>query len=257
MSHVRFGSGPVKPDGFLHGEGGVSAWDELLRDTASVPDTFRPRPAGPVGRIIPAGSLLFDVPAPGQVSIARGHTLDVLASVPTFDLLATDPPYAMGGEGAEHAIGAVVAVGLREAALRLRKGGWAVVYSASSWRSTYYMVEAVRGVLEPIRIATWTKPVARTKVRTPGWSWASVNVLLFRKPGGDRTGTQSILLDHITAAPLMVGRRAQLPPSVARWSVEPFAEPGGLMLDPFSGSGALPQAAADLGMAAIGIEANP
>lgn len=204
-----------------------------------------------------APSLLFDVPAPGEVRIVQGHAIDVLASVPEFDLLATDPPYAMGGEGAEHAIGAVVAVALRESAQRLRPGGWAVVYAASSWRSTYYMVEAVRGVLEPIRTATWCKPQARTKVRTPGWSWASVNVILFRKPGGDRTGDPSASLDHITAPPLMVGRRAQLPPEVARWSVAPFATPGGLMLDPFAGSGALPTAAAALGMAAVGIETDP
>lgn len=203
-----------------------------------------------------SSSLLFDVPEPGGVRIARGHALDVLANVPEIDMLATDPPYAMGGEGAEHAIGAVVAVALRESALRLRKGGWAVVYAASSWRSTYYMVEAVRGVLEPIRIATWTKPQARTKVRTPGWSWASVNVILFRKPGGDASGEPSALLDHISEPPLMVGRRAQLPPRVARWSIEPFVIPGGLMLDPFAGSGALPQAAAGLGMAAVGIEQN-
>lgn len=201
-----------------------------------------------------APSLLIDLPAPGEVSIVRGHSIDVLASIPEFDLLATDPPYAMGGEGAEHAIGAVVAVALRESALRLRKGGWAVVYAASSWRSTYYMVEAVRGILEPIRIATWCKPQARSKVRTAGWSWASVNVILFRKPGGDRTGDPSESVDHICVPPLMVGRRAQLPPEVATWSIAPFVQPGGLMLDPFAGSGALPRSAADLGMAAIGIE---
>lgn len=193
----------------------------------------------------------------GEVQLLKGHALDLISNVETFDLLATDPPYAMGGEGAEHAIGAVVAVTLREAAHRLRPGGWAVIYAASSWRSTYYMVESVRNVLEPVRIATWCKPKARTRVRTPGWSWATVNVLLFRKPGGDVQGDPSAALDYIVAEPLVVCRRAHLPPHVARWSVEPFAQPGGMALDPFAGSGALLKAAAGLGMRAVGFEQNP
>lgn len=202
---------------------------------------------------------LRDLPEPGQVAMLKGHSLDLVTECPAIDMLATDPPYAIGGTGAEHAVGAVVATVLREAAYRLRPGGWAVIYSASSWRSTYYMVEAVRNVLEPVRIATWVKPTSRTKVRTPGWAWASVNVLLFKKPGGgpEKVGSPSDELDYIVEPPLMVGRRAQLPDRVARWSIEPFVVPGGTMLDPFAGSGAIPRAAAALGMSAIGFEQNP
>lgn len=199
-----------------------------------------------------------DLPDPGKVTIVKGHSLDLIETCPTFDLLATDPPYALGGEGQEHAVGAVVATVLREAGKRLAPGGWAVVYAASSWRSTFYMVESMRGVLDPIRIATWAKPTARTKVRTPGWSWATVNVVLFRKPGGDRSkGDPSDLLDYIVEPPLMVGRRAQLPPRVADWSIAPFAEAGGLHLDPFAGSAALSHAAARSGMASLGFEQDP
>jgi hypothetical protein len=61
-------------------------------------------------------------------------------------------------------------------------------------------------------------------------------------------------LDHITAAPITKGRRAELPPAVAMWMVRPFAVPGGLFLDPFAGSGALLQAAEDCGMHAEGYE---
>lgn len=189
-----------------------------------------------------------------MAEIVYGHALDLIESVGTIDLLATDPPYAMGGDGAEHATGAVVATVLREAGKRLRKGGWAVVFSASSWRSTYYMVEAVRNVLEPVRIGTWVKPVARSKVRTPGWAWASVNVIAFRRPGAPGIGVPSDLLDYIVAAPLIVGRRAQLPPEVADWAVAPFAVPDGLMLDPFAGSGALCDAASRAGMDSLGFE---
>ena len=108
-----------------------------------------------------------------SADIRQGHALDLIAAFDgPADLIATDPPYALSGEGAEHALSATVATTLREAAYRLRKGGWAIVFSASSWRSTYYMVESVRGILKPIRIGTWVKPVTKTKVRTPGWAWA-------------------------------------------------------------------------------------
>jgi len=191
------------------------------------------------------------------VTIRQGHALDLITGVKQVDLIATDPPYAFSGEGAEHALGSVVANVLRESAYRLRKGGWAVVFAASSWRSTYYVVESVRGILEPIRIGTWAKPAAKTKVRTPGWAWASVNVIVFRRPGAPGAGVPSEMLDYIVEPPLMVGRRAQLPDRVARWAVQPFTVPGGVMLDPFSGSGVLCRTASEAGMTAVGFEMTP
>lgn len=171
-------------------------------------------------------------------------------------LIATDPPYAFGGAGGEHAISATVAIVLRECAMRLHRGRWMLVMCASSWRSTSYMVEAVRGLVEPVRIATWCKPAARTKVETTGWKWASVNVLAFRKgKATDPCATSD--LDHITAAPLTVGRRAELPAEVAMWMVKPFSVPGGLMIDPFAGSGALVKAAELCGMKGMGFECKP
>lgn len=148
---------------------------------------------------------------------------------------------------------ATVAVTLREAASRLRKGHWAIVYCASSWRSTQYMVDAMRGVLSPVRMATWVKPAARTKVRTPGWAWSSVNVMAFRK-GKSEVGEPSSELDWIEAEPVKNGRRAELPSVVAEWSIRPFVVPGGLAVDPFAGSGALLKAAESLGMRALGFE---
>lgn len=186
-----------------------------------------------------------------------GDSLELLmAETAVPDLVATDPPYAFGGSGGEHELSATVAVVLREAAQRLRKGRWMLVMCASSWRSTSYMVDAVRGVVEPVRIATWCKPQARTKVETTGWKWASVNVIAFRK-GKATDPCAASDLDHILAPPLIVGRRAQLPAEVASWMVRPFCVPGGVMLDPFAGSGALLTAAEACGMSAIGYERNP
>lgn len=189
--------------------------------------------------------------------LLKGHALELIETLDEApSLIATDPPYAFGGTGDEHAISATVATVLRESARRLERGGWMLVMCAASWRSTAYMVESVRGLVEPVRIGTWCKPAARTKVRTTGWAWASVNVVAFKK-GKARDLESEPFLDHITAAPVVRGRRAELPPEVARWMVGPYSSPGALMLDPFAGSGALLRAAEDVGMRTIGYELNP
>lgn len=194
----------------------------------------------------------------GQVlMILKGDSLElILKQTEKADLIVTDPPYAFGGTGGEHELSATVAVVLREAAARLNKGRWMLVMCASSWRSTSYMVDAVRGIVEPQRIATWCKPAARTKAQTTGWKWASVNVIAFRK-GKSEDYADTVALDHITMAPLTVGRRAELPVEVARWMVAPFAVPGGLCLDPFAGSGKILQAAEEFGMRTVGYERDP
>jgi DNA modification methylase len=191
------------------------------------------------------------------VQMIRGDALDYLASHPRerlFDLIVTDPPYAFSGMGAEHEMTATVAVVVRESARLLRPGRWMLVMCAASWRSTAYVVEALRGVLTPVRIATWCKPIAKTKTRTAGWAWASVNVVAFRDGKSVESWSHCGILDHITAAPRMNGRRGQLPPEVADWMVGPFAIDGGTLFDPFAGSGEILRAGDRAGMNAIGVE---
>jgi hypothetical protein len=171
-----------------------------------------------------------------------------------FDLVVTDPPYSFSGQGAEHETTATVAVVLREAASLLKPGCWMLAMSASSWRSQAYVVEAVRGLLVPVRTLTWCKPTARTKTRTAGPLWASVGVVVFRKGKSKQVWPASDELDHVTAAPLMNGRRAQLPSEVCDWMVRPFAVPGGTLLDPFAGSGEILRAAERAGMHGVGID---
>lgn len=191
------------------------------------------------------------------MTLLKGDALDLISAFDdTPDLVVTDPPYAFGGSGDEHAISATVAVVLRETAKKLAKGRFMLVMCASSWRSTSYMVESVRGIVEPVRIGTWCKPVAKTKTRTTGWLWTSVNVVVFRK-GKAADKSTSLTRDYINAAPVMNGRRAELPCLVADWMVTPYAVPGGLLLDPFAGSGAIIEAGERAGMRAIGFEKSP
>lgn len=189
-------------------------------------------------------------------TIHRGDALDLMSTIEKVDLIVTDPPYAFGGSGEEHAISATVAIVLREAARKLKPGGWMIIYCASSWRSAMYMAEAVRGIVEPVRFGTWVKPKARSKTRTPGWAWTSVKVIACRN-GKSADISPSDELDWIMCEPVTKGRRAQLPAEVAMWSVRPFAVPGGTMLDPFAGSGAILKAASECGMNAIGFEKDP
>jgi DNA modification methylase len=190
----------------------------------------------------------------------KGDALETLlewrGKAAKFDLIATDPPYSFSGQGAEHEMTATVAIVLRESAHFLKPGSWMLVMCASSWRSTAYMVEALRGALVPARIGTWCKPEARTKARTAGWKWASVNVVAFRS-GKARQPRYTEYLDHITAAPVMNGRRAQLPPAVADWMVTPYAVEGGTLFDPFAGSGEILRAGERAGMTSIGVEKVP
>lgn len=190
------------------------------------------------------------------IELRKGDSLDLItAMTETPDIIVTDPPYALRGDGDEHAISATVAIVLREAAQRLRKGGWMLVMCASSWRSQAYMVESVRGIVEPVRTLTWCKPVARTRAKTSGPAFASVQVLVFKK--GKSMVPPAALLDHITAEPVTKGRRAELPRAVAEWMVAGYGQPRELLLDPFAGSGAILTAAEWCGLRAIGFEKSP
>ena len=192
-----------------------------------------------------------------EPKIIRGHALDLLRDFHHKpNLIITDPPYAFGGSGDEHAISATVAIVLRESARRLSDGGWMIVFSASSWRSQAYMVEYLRGVLTPVRTGTWVKPQTRGKTRTPGWGWASVSAIAFRR-GKSAAIPPSELPDWICCPPVMHGRRAEMPPEVCDWAVEPYCQAGGLAFDPFAGSGALVRSAHRFGMRSIGFELNP
>jgi hypothetical protein len=180
-----------------------------------------------------------------------------------FDLLCTEPPFSPGGQGiSEHELTAEVSLILYEAAKLVREGGWAVIMSASSDRSFSHIRNAVGKVLVPVRIATWCRLGATTKVNNQrGWNYDTYLVLTFRHPKGRKGRKEkpepSRLPGYIVAPPLKGGRRAQLPDEVCDWLVKPFAVPGGTLLDLFCGNGGILKAGERRGMDCVGIDLEP
>lgn len=169
--------------------------------------------------------------------------------LPPFDLVVTDPPYAMGGVDGEWRLTAEVAIALRDAAkIVKRRDGAMVVLAASSGRSVEFMSSAVGLPLK--RILTWHRPDARTAARS-GWRFDTVLALVFGKvpPEG---GSSSFIS---SSSPKPSGHKAEIPDDVADWLLAPFAAPR-ITLDPFCGSGALLAAAQRRGHAVIGLDTD-
>lgn len=142
-------------------------------------------------------------------TVHRGDAVELIEPYSSLDLVVTDPPYAFGGSGQEHAVTATVAIVLRECAYRLKRGSWMVVFCASSWRSISYMVEAVKGTgVAPVRIGSWVKPISKTKVKTVGWSWSTVAAVAMRKGPknrGDLSVDPESALDWIESEVVQAG----------------------------------------------------
>lgn len=200
------------------------------------------------------------------ITIYHGDALETLPSLPLVDLVVTDPPYVIGAVSAGN-IGS-------------KAGGWGDMMNSARWfRDWYAMVyERLSRSGAMWTFCNWRSvPVVMRASADASWSVASM--LVWHKdwigPGGpvglrpayelvalmareefavpDR-GTPDVWT-HKWASHKPTGHPAEKPVPLLRRLIETSGG-GGLVLDPFMGSGSTLVAAKQLGLRAIGIEAE-
>ncbi|MDI7267576.1 MAG: hypothetical protein QME96_06250 [Myxococcota bacterium] len=192
-----------------------------------------------------------------RFAVYEGEARQVVPALGMFDLVVTDPPYAMDSNRKEWRATAGVALGLGAAARSVRKGGTMAVFCASSGRSVNYTVGAIGSVLPLARVLVWHKKFVRCRAAGP-WPWNAVLVLLFGRGSWGRMDWSMSAVHTTTGiasskAYGVAGHPAALPVSVCDWIVGPF---GGdkRVLDPFCGTAALLIPALRNGCEVVGVE---
>lgn len=202
--------------------------------------------------------------------VYHGDCLDLLSTVRQnpgrADLVVTDPPYVIGA----------VSTGSEAS----KSGTWHDMMNSAHWFATWY--RTIRNdVLKPDG-AMWTflnwrsLPVVQRAAADAGWKIESL--LVWDKdwigPGGNiglrpryelvalLPGPEFVVPDR--GIPDMVkfrwgpnkpsGHPAEKPEPLLRWIIETSGKRGGLVVDPFMGSGSTLVAARDLGCPTVGIE---
>ena len=191
----------------------------------------------------------------GQITIYHGDCLDVLPSIETAALVATDPPYnankdygvasdSLPPEAYESQMRAVARECLRIAPHQ----AWvAPRYKMALWLSlipSAHIVVVQRGAMGPFR---------------GGWSDQFETILTVGKPNrvtpdlwtGIRLKGEGYFFTENT-----YNHPGYTPSMILRRSVSLLSEPGETVIDPFMGTGTTLRVAKDLGRKAIGIEIN-
>lgn len=167
------------------------------------------------------------------VTIYHGDCREVLPQIGPVELVLTDPPYGLGKKlsGGTWNKSAVWDE-LLDIAFLLNLAPKVVI-----WGGNYYPLPPSRGWL------SWYKPDAVPSMADFELAWTNQ----------DRNAKQ---ISHSIAATNAErnGHPTQKPLRVMRWSIAEMGITGGVVLDPFMGSGTTLRAAKDSGLRAIGIE---
>ena len=201
-----------------------------------------------------------------HVTIYHGDALDVLPTLGQVELVVTDPPYVIGAVSAGN--------------MASKSGGWADMMNSSSWFSSWYRIvdrllkhdgamwsflnwrtlpvvmrAAVDAQMPVTSMLVWDKqwigPGGVQGLR-PSYEL----VALLAKPGfaiADR-GLPDVW-QHKVGSYKESGHPAEKPEQLVRRLIT-TSGPGGVVLDPFLGSGTTAVAAKNAGWRAIGIEAE-
>ncbi|MDZ4858042.1 MAG: site-specific DNA-methyltransferase [Candidatus Hydrogenedentes bacterium] len=199
----------------------------------------------------------------GNATLYCGDSLEVLPTLPTADVVITDPPYnAKTHAGARttqnakqvtqfEAVSDQYITELFSMLLGMTKH-W--VISTVAWQHLQPLEKAFPD--EFIRAGVWVKP-HYTKQHSgdrPATGWEAIAMLhpLGKKRwyGGDKSSVYY-------ADPEMGYNQTQKPLKLVAEFVQDFSTPGETVLDPFMGSGTTGAACAKLGRKFIGIERDP
>lgn len=183
------------------------------------------------------------------VTIYHGDSREILPSIPTVGLVATDPPYSSNRPEGEFAATGNIAVILHEASA---KAETMAVFGTSSGRGIEFIRSSVRR-LPHCRVLAWNRRYVNSAAAGP-WRWDLVLIHVFGKGAFGRPQQSSLLTtDGTQRLAKQTGHKAPVPVEVFQWIAHPFT---GAVLDPFMGSGSSLLAARALGREAIGIEIN-
>ena len=215
------------------------------------------------------------------ITIYHGNALHVLPELSGIDAVITDPPYSSGGAMRSDRMTSTVTKYVQSGAQLHRQdfsGDNRDQRSFFAWGSLWisFALTASKSGSHILIFTDWRQlPTTTDAMQSGGWVWRGIGT--WWKPGCRmQRGGFSQSAEHIvwgTAgswnrqnayAPQNVFRHAttigtekdhiaQKPESVMAWLI-PFCPAGGLILDPFAGSGTTLWMAKKLGRRAIGIE---
>lgn len=199
----------------------------------------------------------------GGVTIYHGDAVDLLPLAAEADAVVTDPPFKLSQEyGSSTDPDNLVAVAslwpvARKALDSVKPGAVAVVFY-----DTRILPLAMRAIPEGgwkyMRALTLYRRWGQASV-VGGWMTTSDFALVFHKPGARPEFHGKVSHDtYVKASPDPVnwGHPAQKPIALVMQIVERVTPPGGVVLDPYCGSGTTLDAARRTGRQAIGIEAE-
>jgi site-specific DNA-methyltransferase (adenine-specific) len=232
-----------------------------------------------VGRPVTAAPYYDD----GTVTIYHGDALALLADLDPLDVDAviTDPPYSSGGAFRGDRILDTVAkyVQTSTGAYRPQFAGDNRDQRAYLIWAALWLGAALAQAREGAHLAMFTDwrqlPTTTDAAQVGGWVWRGLGVWDKTEAARPRMGGLTAQCEYIvwaTAGPLDADRHpvflpgvmrtptvrdkvhiAEKPGAVLDWLVR-LAPPGGLVLDPFMGSGSTLRAAKDQGRRAIGFD---
>ena len=182
----------------------------------------------------------------GGITIYHGDSLEILPTIGRVQTVLTDPPYGVGLEYGQYVDSLESAHDLYRRFIDLCEGIAGIVLTTVGCYQNELYLYANR---PPKWRLCWRKGITSRPSAVGFTDWEPIFVY------GDKVHRHAH--DLFTVAPEKMGafgHPCPKPIGFSNWLIDRFSDPGGIVLDPFMGSGTTLRAAKDLGRRAIGIE---